>query len=216
MKKILIVAAHPDDELLGIGGTAARHVKNGDDVYSLIMCEGESLRYGKDVGQSESTTKAAQILGIKEVININFPDQRLDTFTLTEIINPLEKVSERIKPNMIYCQFGGDINMDHKLLFEAANVAFRPIDKWLEKFYAFYTPSSTEWAYPRNFLPDTWVDISETIDDKIKAFECYKSEIRDYPHPRSIEAIRNMGAFFGNQCCMQYAEVFMTIRNIYR
>ena len=146
----------------------------------------------------------------------NFPDQQLDTFTLTKIIKPLEDLSEKIKPNIIYCQFGGDINRDHKLVFEAANVAFRPIDKWIEQMYAFYTPSSTEWSYPRVFQPDTWVDISDTIDKKIKAFQCYTSEIREYPHPRSPEAIKYMGHFFGNQCCMDVAEVFMTIRNVNR
>lgn len=216
METVLVVAAHPDDELLGVGGTVAKHAQNGDEVYSIVMCEGESLRYGCDVGQSDAMESAAKRLGVREVIQRRFPDQALDTFTLTKIISPLEEISEKIRPNIIYCQFGGDINMDHKLLFEAANVAFRPLDPWIKKMYAFYTPSSTEWGYPRSFLPDTWVDITSTIEDKIEAFKCYKSEIRDYPHPRSPEALRNMGAFFGNQCNMEYAEVFMTIRSIYR
>ena len=117
MKKILVVAAHPDDELLGAGGTLARHAAAGDEVYSVIMCEGESLRYKHDVGQSDAIKNAAKVLGVKKTFHIQMPDQRLDTYTLTDIISPLEKISEEIKPNIVYCQFGGDINMDHQLLF---------------------------------------------------------------------------------------------------
>lgn len=216
MKRVLVVAAHPDDEILGVGGTVAKHVQNGDIVHSVVMCEGESLRYKKDVGQDSAMEKAAEILGVKEVKHLNFPDQRLDTYTLTEIIKPLEEIAEEFKPNIIYCQFGGDINRDHQLLFDAANVAFRPMESWIEEFYAFYTLSSTEWAYPRTFEPNMWVDITETLDRKIEAFACYTSEVRSYPHPRSIEAIRNAAGFWGNMCCMDKAEAFVLIRKIER
>lgn len=216
MKRVLVVAAHPDDELLGVGGTVAKHVQNGDIVHSVVMCEGESLRYKENVGQDEAMKKAAQVLGVEEVRHLLFSDQRLDTYTLTEIIKPLEEISEEFKPNIIYCQFGGDINMDHKLLFEAANVAFRPIDPWIEEFYAFYTLSSTEWGFPRTFEPNTWIDISDTLEKKLEAFSCYKSEVRDYPHPRSLEAIRNAAGFWGNMCCMDKAEPFVLIRKTKR
>lgn len=216
MANILVVAAHPDDELLGAGGTVARHARRGDAVTAVVMCESESLRYKRDVGQNQSMRRAAEALGMREAVSLGFPDQKLDTFTLTELITPLEEISRRIRPQIVYCQFGGDINMDHKLLFEAANVAFRPLDPWIEAFYAFYTASSTEWAYPRAFVPDTWVDISGTLDAKIAAFECYTNEVREYPHPRSSEALRHAAHFWGNQCCMDAAEVFMTVRRTLR
>lgn len=216
MKKVLVVAAHPDDELLGVGGTVARHVRAGDEVYSVIACEGESLRYHKDVGQAEAIKKAAEILGVRKVFHLKFPDQRLDTYTLVDIISPLESISNEIKPNIVYCQWGGDVNRDHKILFEAATVAFRPLDKWLEEFLTFYTVSSTEWAYPRDFVPDTWVDITETMAKKSEAFRAYQSEIREYPHPRSERALENAARFFGNQCMMDAAEVFMTVRRTKR
>ncbi len=215
-KRVLVVAAHPDDELLGVGGTVARHINDGDEVYSVIVCEGESLRYKEDVGQSLAIEQAAQTLGVKKVFRLGFPDQKLDTYTLVDIITPLEKISEEIKPNIVYCQFGGDINRDHKILFEASLVAFRPLDFWIEEVYAFYTVSSTEWAYPRTFIPDTWIDISDYMEKKISAFECYKSEMREYPHPRSSESLKNAAHFFGNQCSMDCAEVFMTIRRVKR
>lgn len=198
------------------GGVIARHSMQGDRVRTVIMCEGESLRYGHDVGQERAIHRAAEILGVERVDHLTFPDQRLDTFTLTEIIAPLEKISEKYKPNTIYCQFGGDINRDHQILFEAANVAFRPLDSWIEEFYAFYTVSSTEWAFPRTFEPNVWIDITQTLEKKLAAFACYESEVRAYPHPRSIEALRNAAGFWGNQCCMEAAEAFMTVRKVIR
>ncbi len=216
MKTVLIVAAHPDDELLGVGGTAALHAEAGDQVYSVVMCEGESLRYQRDVGQKEAMKRAAEILSVKNLDSPGFPDQRLDTFTLTDLISPLEKISEEIHPNIVYCQSGGDINRDHQLLFEAANVAFRPLEPWIEEFLTFYTPSSSEWGCPHSFRPDTWVDISSALEKKIQAFSCYESEVRDYPHPRSCDALRYAAHFFGNQCLMDAAEAFMTVRRIRR
>lgn len=215
-KRILVVAAHPDDELLGIGGTVIKHNQKGDTVRAVIMCEGESLRYSKDVGMNRATQEAAEILGFEKVYTPKFPDQKLDTFTLTELITPLEKIAEEFKPNIIYCQSACDANRDHKILFEAANIAFRPLDNWIEEFYTFYTVSSTEWGYPRNFTPDTWIDISDVIEKKIQAFERYKSETRIYPHPRSSKSLEYQAHFWGNQCCMDSAEVLMTIRRTIR
>ena len=103
MHKVLVVAAHPDDELLGIGGILIKHALRGDEIRSVILCEGESLRYAKDVGQSKATADAARILGISQTYLPRFPDQRLDTFTLTRIISPLENINEEYQPDIIYC-----------------------------------------------------------------------------------------------------------------
>ena len=216
MRKILVVAAHPDDELLGIGGTVAKHVLAGDEVRVVIMCEGESMRYKNGAGQTEAIRKAADMLGVANVDHLGYPDQKLDTFTLTELIAPLEKISSDFHPATIYCQSASDANRDHKILFEAASIAFRPTSPWILEMFAFYTASSTEWGFPRNFVPDTWVDISSTLDLKIAAFEQYVSEIRPYPHPRSSEALRHQAHFWGNQCCLDAAEPLMTVRRIIR
>ena len=215
--RVLIIAAHPDDELLGVGGTAALHALSGDEVTAVIACEGESLRYGPGgVGQKNHTQLAAATLGILPTRLLGFPDQRLDTLTLTEIITPIEKIVDEIKPNIIYCQYGGDINRDHQLLFQALLVATRPMEEHIRAILAFDTASSTEWAYPRTFVPDTWVDISSTLDVKIAAMAHYESEVRPYPHPRSLEALRNKAHAWGNQCCLDAAEVFMTVRRVIR
>ncbi len=216
-RSVLVIAAHPDDEVLGCGGTVALHARAGDEVTAVIACEGESLRYGPGgVGQSEHSRRAAEMLGLKESRPLGFPDQRLDTLTLLDLIAPLERAVREVRPAVVYCQFGGDANRDHELLFRAALVATRPLEPFLEAVYAFDTASSTEWGYPRSFVPDTWVDISTTLEQKLCAMACYESEVRPYPHPRSLEALRHRAHAWGNQCCMEAAEVFMTVRRTLR
>ena len=216
-KPVLVIAAHPDDELLGCGGTAALHTRAGDAVTSVIVCEGESLRYGiNGVRQSEHIERAAATLGVRDVRLLGFADQRLDTLTLTEVITPLERVIREIRPRIVYCQFGGDLNRDHQILFQATLVATRPTANCIEAVYAFDTASSTEWAFPRTFIADTWVDISTTLEVKLAAMTCYESEVRDYPHPRSLAALRHRAHAWGNQHCLDAAEAFMTVRRTLR
>jgi LmbE family N-acetylglucosaminyl deacetylase len=216
-RNILVIAAHPDDELLGCGGTIALHSRQGDRVTTVITCEGESLRYGVDgVNQKDHIRCASETLGVSDLRLLHFADQRLDTVTLTDIISPIEEVVQDVRPRIVYCQYGGDVNRDHELLFKAILVATRPTEAYIEAVYAFDTASSTEWAYPRTFVPDTWVDIRETIGQKLEAMSCYESECRDYPHPRSLEALRHKAEAWGNQSCLHAAEVFMTVRRVYR
>jgi LmbE family N-acetylglucosaminyl deacetylase len=214
---VLAIAAHPDDEVLGCGGVLALHARAGDPVTIVIACEGESHRYGPSgVGQAEHIRQAAAQLGVEDVRQLRFPDQALDTIRLTELIGPLEKVTREVRPRVVYCQYGGDVNRDHQLLFKAILVATRPTEDYLAAVYAFDTASSTEWAYPRSFVPDTWVDIAEVLDAKLRAMACYVSELRDYPHPRSLKALEHRARAFGNQACLDAAEVFMTIRRVAR
>ena len=216
-RRVLIIAAHPDDELLGCGGTAALHARAGDAVTSVVACEGESLRYGNGgVGQPEHMRRAAATLGVQDLRHLGFADQRLDTLTLTDVITPLERVVQEVQPELVYCQYGGDLNRDHQILFQAALVAARPVTPCIRAVYAFDTASSTEWAYPRSFTPDTWVDISAALDTKLAAMACYKSEVRPYPHPRSLQALRQRAHAWGNQHCLDAAEVFMTVRRTLR
>jgi LmbE family N-acetylglucosaminyl deacetylase len=216
-RSVLVVAAHPDDELLGCGGTIALHAAAGDTVTAVIACEGESLRYGPGgVGQRQHMDRAAEILGITKLHHLAFPDQRLDTMTLLDIIQPLEGIVAEVKPRVVYCHHGGDINRDHQLLFQATLVATRPVQTAVEAVYAFDTASSTEWGYPRSFVPDTWMDISTTLEQKVRAMACYESEVRPYPHPRSLEALRNRARAWGNQHCLDAAEVFATVRRTLR
>jgi LmbE family N-acetylglucosaminyl deacetylase len=164
----------------------------------------------------EHTRAAAKALGVQEVRMLAMPDQRLDTMTLTEIITPIEAVVRETQPHIVYCQWGGDVNRDHHLLFEAILVATRPTEPCIEAVLAFDTASSTEWAYPRRFVPDTWIDVNETLTQKLDAMRCYETELREYPHPRSVRALEHRARAWGNQCLMDAAEVFMTIRRTLR
>jgi LmbE family N-acetylglucosaminyl deacetylase len=216
-QRVVVIAAHPDDEVLGCGGTLALHTAAGDEVTVVIACEGESLRYGPEgVGQREHSQNAARELGVTDVRWLGFPDQRLDALSLVELITPLERIIAERRPTTIYCQYGGDVNRDHELLFKAVLVATRPTEEFIQTVLAFDTASSTEWAFPRSFVPDTWVDIRETLEQKLAAMDCYRSELRDYPHPRSLEALAHKAKAFGNQVCLESAEVFQTIRRVLR
>lgn len=216
-RRVVVIAAHPDDELLGCGGTVALHADAGDAVTSVIVCEGESLRYGPNgVGQNEHIRLAAQTLGVSDVRPLGFADQRLDTMTLTEVIRPLERIITDVRPSIVYCQHGGDVNRDHQIVFQAALVATRPTTACIEAVYAFDTASSTEWGFPRCFTADTWVDIATTLERKLRAMSCYASEVRPYPHPRSLAALAHRARAWGNQQCLDAAEVFMTVRRTLR
>lgn len=215
--RVLAIAAHPDDEVLGCGGTLALHAQHGRRVAVLIACEGESVRYAPgEVDLENDMRRAARALGVGEVKLLGFEDQKLDTLSLVEIIRPIEAFIRRFRPNIVYCQYGGDLNRDHQILFQAIMVAVRPAAESIHAIYAFDTSSSTEWAYPRSFVPDTWIDVSTTLEKKLQAMECYQSELRPYPHPRSIEALRNKARSCGNQVCLDAAEAFVTVRRICR
>jgi LmbE family N-acetylglucosaminyl deacetylase len=214
---ILAIAAHPDDEVLGCGGVLALHARQGEPVTIVIACEGESLRYGPGgVGQAEHVVRAAAKLGCPPPRLLGFPDQALDTLRLTDLIAPLEKIVREVRPRLVYSQYGGDVNRDHHLLFQAVLVATRPTETCIEAVYAFDTASSTEWAYPRTFVPDTWVDVAATLEAKLAAMACYESELRPYPHPRSLQALEHRARALGNQVCLEAAEVFMTVRRVCR
>lgn len=218
-RRVLAIAAHPDDEVLGCGGTLALHARAGDEVTVIIACDGEQVRYGPNGGghpEPDPSRRAAAVLGLAECRQLGFPDQRLDTVSLLDLINPLEHAVREVRPTVVYCQFGSDGNRDHELLFRAALVATRPLEACIEGVYVFDTASSTEWGYPRAFVPDTWVDISETLEQKLNAMACYERGVRPYPHPRSLDALRHRGRAWGNQCCMDAAEVFMTVRRTLR
>jgi LmbE family N-acetylglucosaminyl deacetylase len=211
--RLLVIAAHPDDEILGCGGTVAKLVAAGWEAQSVIACEGHSHRGIEQEDDGEHyAEKAAAVLGVSKVHQLAFPDQKLDTLCLTDVITPLEKIIDEYQPSVLLVQYGGDLNRDHELLFKAVMVAARPTVPCIEAIYAFDTASSTEWAYPRSFSPDTWVDISDFLDKKLDAMACYKTELMPYPHPRSLDGLRYKAHSWGNQACMDAAEVFVTVQ----
>jgi len=222
-KVILVIAAHPDDEVLGCGGTIAKHALQGDEVYCLILGEGvaargesEALREKEKEALKQNASKAAEILGIKELMFRNFPDQRLDTIPLIIVIKSVEEVKQRIKPDIIYTHHQGDLNIDHQITFKAVLTACRPVkNETVREIYSFEVPSSTEWNssdVQNFFVPDVFVDISETFNKKVDALKAYKSELREYPHPRSPEALEIIARRWGVNVGRELVEAFRLLR----
>lgn len=219
--KILVICAHPDDETLGLGGTIALHSSNKDEVYVLIFADGESARGGnhKRIEQRrKQAQKACSILGVKKVEFLAYDDQKLDIIPLVELARNIESVIKKWKPNVVYTHFWGDVNQDHRQIFEAASIAVRPIPSSnISRFVCFETPSSTEWGNTiSSFNPNLFVDISNTMNKKNEAFLEYKNEVMKYPHPRSEEAVINRAKYWGSCVGIQYAEALLTVREIYK
>jgi LmbE family N-acetylglucosaminyl deacetylase len=224
--KVLVIAAHPDDEVLGCGGTAARLVREGHEVHFAILGEGMTSRHAQraDAEQSQLTrlhqqahTAAAQ-LGVKNVVLHKLPDNRLDTVALLDVVKIVEDLVDRVQPEVIYTHHAGDLNVDHGVIHRAVLTATRPVAGQLVlEIYAFEVPSSTEWAFQRiepAFRPNVFVDITRTLEAKIGAMECYETEARKFPHPRSPEALRALAARWGIVVGCAAAEAFELVRSV--
>jgi LmbE family N-acetylglucosaminyl deacetylase len=216
-KSVLVIAAHPDDEILGPGGTLRRHAEDGDTVHAVIVCEGESIRYqGREVGLADHAGKAAEIIGFASIELLGFRDQHLDTLALTDLVTPLEKKLRETSPQVVYTHFYGDLNRDHQIVAEAASVATRPLETYIEEVLGFETASSTEWSPVQRFAPSHFVEISSTLDEKLRAMSCYPSEVRRSPHPRSLESLRSRASYWGSCVLVSAAEAFVVYRRIRR
>ncbi len=218
--KVLVVAAHPDDEILGVGGTVRRHALANDDVHVFLACEGVSMRYEEAHHQRvrEQTKRASVILGVKRVHLGELPDQRLDTLPIVDVIKQVEDVVRSVEPTVVYTHYRGDVNQDHATLFRAVQVATRPYSApSVREILSFETPSATEWGADHlhgSFHAEVFVDISETLDAKIEAFCCYENEIRAPPHPRSPDSLRARAATWGSVVGVAAAEAFQLVRAI--
>lgn len=218
-KRILVVAAHPDDEILGCGGTIARLIKKGNRVSTLILGEGMVSREGKkkrDVKKlKEDAHKANKIIGVKDINIYDFPDNRFDTVSVLDIVKVIEKIKRSLRPDIIYTHHWNDLNIDHRICYKAVLTASRPVkNETVKEIYSFDIPSSTEWNYPNIFCPNIFVDVSETLDKKIKALKAYKTELRKFPHPRSEGAVRNIAKRWGSVAGLKCAEAFEAVRII--
>ena len=223
-KKILIVAAHPDDEVLGCGGTIARLVEEGHEAYTLILGEGVTSRdKSRDKVKRKKELKslkkqaldANRILGTKDIFIHDLPDNRFDTVPFLDIVKVIENFRDKIKPDTIFTQYERDLNIDHQITYRAVITATRPLsDESVKEVYSFETLSSTEWNFPLNFSPDVYFDISNYLDRKIEAMERYKTELKNFPHPRSVDGIRLSAKRWGMQVGLEYAEAFKLVRMI--
>jgi N-acetylglucosamine malate deacetylase 1 len=222
MKKILVVVAHPDDEVIGCGGTIAKHVANGDHVSILVVADGVTSRLG-EYSKSEMVASvdlrvqqlhdAANILGCKKVIALNMPDNRLDQFPLIDIVKKIESVIREVAPNIVYTHQVSDVNADHVVVHKAVLVATRPKPLMsVNELFFFEILSSSEWNFGvsknSNCGLNYFVDITDFLEKKIDAAKLYKDEFYDSPHPRSIKIIKSLAELRGSVVGVQAAEAF--------
>ena len=224
--KVLVIAAHPDDEVLGCGATAARLAREKHEVHFAILGEGITSRHAQrsdaDVQQLEELQRQAQAaaakLGATSLVLHKLPDNRLDTVPLLEVVKVVEELVDRLKPEVIYTHHPGDLNIDHGVIHRAVLTATRPmVGQPVREIYAFEVPSSTEWAFgglPPTFRPNVFVDVGATLETKIAAMACYETETREFPHPRSPEALRAVARRWGSVVGCHAAEAFELVRSV--
>lgn len=218
MKKILIIAPHMDDEVLGCGGIIAKHKDSGDNVSVIFVAHRVyNHRFNEQRNNTEKShaINAKGVLCYDDAIFLDLNDERLDT-CIQDILIPLEEYIFKVKPDIIYCPFRGDNSQDHRAVFDATRVAARPSAAiFVKRLYMYEVPSSTEQSPPLQenaFLPNYYVNITKHIDKKIEAYGCYETEKRHYPHPRSEEAIKILAQKRGIESGFEYAEAFMMLR----
>jgi LmbE family N-acetylglucosaminyl deacetylase len=221
---VLVIASHPDDEVLGCGGTMARLAADGAAVHVLILATGMTSRAGFDPERDapalaihrDRAHRAGALLGAREVRLQGLPDQKLDTLPLLEITRVIEEEIHRVRPEWVFTQHGGDLNLDHAITFRATLTATRPMAGGIVRhLYSYEVPSSSEWAFgqfdPR-FQPSVFFDITAHLETKLAAMAIYESETRPSPHPRSLDAIRALARLRGASAGFTAAEAFHCVR----
>ena len=221
MNTVLVVAAHTDDEALGCGGTIARHVAEGDIVYAVFMADGVSSRAGTGladlVSRNEAAENARVILGIKENFYVGLPDNCMDSIPLIDIVQKLEAIVDKLKPNIVYTHHHGDLNIDHRITHQAVMTACRPVpSSSVRVIYAFEVMSSTEWGMQGqfSFVPNQFVDVTDYMNIKLDALNAYKIEMRSAPHSRSIAHIKCLANHRGMSVGVDAAEAFSVVRSL--
>jgi len=227
MSNILVVAAHPDDEILGCGGTIARHVQQGDEVSVLILSEGVTARdvnRSRDLRSDELSAlgkmahAAHKVLGSTNLVLHDFPDNRMDSIDRLDIVKIVEEHIAKYQPEIVYTHHAGDVNIDHRRTHESVVTSCRAMPHAIVKTILFFEiASSTEWQPPQSasaFAPNWFVDISQTLTKKIQALHCYEPEMRAFPHPRSYKALEHLAHWRGACVGVQAAEAFILGRNI--
>jgi len=224
---ILVIAAHPDDEILGCGGTIARHRKQGDRVMVLILADGVGGRSAsagtvspKEVAaRRDCAQRANRVLGVEDLELLSYPDNRMDAAPLLDIVQDIEKTLALCKPAVVYTHHGSDVNIDHRRVQDAVIAACRPQPGHPVKQLLFFeTPSSTEWRPPSSlppFEPQWFVDISDSLALKLEALAVYEAELREFPHPRSLAAVEHLARWRGATVGLHAAEAFVLGRSIH-
>jgi LmbE family N-acetylglucosaminyl deacetylase len=190
-------------------------------VHAVVVADGATSRYEDAMVEvlADASKRAGEILGLASVRTCGLPDQRLDDLPLVELTQAVETVLDELRPHVVYSHFPGDVNLDHGVVARAAWTACRPyVLPQLRRFAVFETPSSTEWAWPAvgaAFRPNMFSDVGSTLETKLAAMACYDSELREYPHPRSLRALAERARFWGSRVRCLAAEPFQLLREVW-
>jgi N-acetylglucosamine malate deacetylase 1 len=220
MKRILVIATHPDDEVLGCGGVIARHADSGDEVRVLIITRGVPEIFPlEQIEETRQELRAAhQILGVADVQFLDFPAPKLDSIPGYVLADSINKAIRSQSSEVVYLPHKGDLHADHRAVFEATLVAARPIDGCpVRRLLSYETLSETDWSPPTGsdvFIPTVFVDISSYLETKLAAMECYRSQLKPPPHSRSLRSLTALAQLRGGTIGIQAAECFMLIREI--
>lgn len=214
--KIVVIAPHNDDEILGVGGTMVKLAKQGHEV---IVCEVTAGDLDNEMVQLQKreAIESHELMGVKTHF-MDLPVVGLREMTTRELNSAFQNHMLKLQPDIVFIPHKGDMHIDHRMTIEAAMVALRPVTfPSLAAIYAYETLSETDWNTPsvdNAFIPTLFVDITDEIDIKLKAMECHSSQLYEYPHPRSLDAMRALGMHRGSTVCKKYAEAFMVIREV--
>jgi LmbE family N-acetylglucosaminyl deacetylase len=218
--KVLVIAPHPDDEVLGCGGVMARHSVEGDEVHVLVVTRGIPELFPPEIieGTRRELHAAHKLLGVMETIFLDFPAPKLDSVPGHQVADSIGKVIRECQPEIVYLPHRGDIHSDHRIVYYATLVACRPIhNNSVRKLLCYETLSETEWAPPHGedyFVPTIFVNISDYLEDKLEAMACYASQLQAPPNPRSLESLENLAKMRGSVIGTAAAEAFMLVREI--
>ena len=218
--RVLVIAPHPDDEVLGCGGVIAKHLAQGNEVYVCIVTKECEPLFSEEMDQENKACalNAHKVLGITDTFFLNLPAAMLENVPRYQLNSAIDKLVKDIRPEEVYIPHRGDMHLDHKMIADACMVALRPrFDYSVRRVYAYETLSETEWDVPNTtnaFIPNVYVDITDYIDKKLSAMREYKSQIAKFPNPRSIEAIKALAMLRGSTISRNNAEAFMLIRDI--
>ena len=215
---VLVIAPHPDDEVLGCGGTIMKHNQRGDSVYVCIVTSAYTPDWSGEFinNRLEEIKRSKKILNIKKICLLDYPTVKLDTIPQKELNDSISNVISAVAPDVLYIPHRGDLNKDHRIVFEASLVASRPIYEYkIKSIMSYEVPSETEWGRViEPFVPNVYVDITDTIRCKTKSMKSYASELREYPHPRSVENIYAIARKRGSEVGVELAEAFELIREV--
>jgi LmbE family N-acetylglucosaminyl deacetylase len=218
--KALVVAPHPDDEVLGCGGVIARHAAQGDEVHVLVMTRGvPEIFSSEQVERTRAELRHAhQILGVSGITLLDFPAPRLDTIPGHELADAIAGVIKTVQPELMYLPHRGDLHVDHQVVYAAGLVAARPVNGCsVKRLLCYETMSETEWAAPHGdaaFTPTVFVDITDFLEAKVQALLCMTSQLKAPPHSRSVNVIEALARYRGGTVGLAAAEAFMLVREV--